>query len=360
MTGRPLPSAPLMGRRVLVTGGAGFIGSHVVRALRSGGAEVIVADMKPNLGGDPSYCEVDLRFPGTIEQVVRPGVDTIVHLAASTSVLASVDRPAETFENNVTVTAAVAEQARQCGVQTVVFASTNAVVGPARHFPIHEGSPLAPLTPYGASKAAGEMILSTYTAMYGVRCASLRFTNVYGPGMGHKDSVVPRLVKAARAEATFNVYGDGLQVRDYVNVADVVTAIRLAVVDPHWAGPVVIGSGVSTSVLDLAAMVREVSGVDLPLRHVAPKAGEMPKVVVDVSHARTLGWRPAVQLPEGLRPVWALWDGGLAGVAAGAGVHAGVRGTGSAGSSGASGASGTSRASGVSGGRPSPAKPVRA
>jgi len=317
MTLRPTPTAPFAGRRVVVTGGAGFIGSHVVRSLRSGGAQVIVADMKPNRGGDPSYCEVDLRFPGTIEQVVRPGVDTIVHLAASTSVLASVGRPAETVENNVGVTAALAEQARQSGVENVVFASTNAVVGQARHFPIHEGSPLAPLTPYGATKAAGEMILSTYNAIYGVRCASLRFTNVYGPGMGHKDSVVPRLVKAARAGSTFNVYGDGLQVRDYVNVADVVAAIRLAVLDARWEGPVVIGSGVSTSVLDLAAMVREVSGVDLSLRHVAPKPGEMPKVVVDVSHARALGWRPAVQLPEGLRPVWDLWDG--ARVASGSG-----------------------------------------
>jgi UDP-glucose 4-epimerase len=253
--------------------------------------------------------QVDLRLPGAIESVIQPGVDSIVHLAASTSVLASVDRPAETFENNVMVTSALLEQARHCRVGTFVFASTNAVVGPARHFPIHERTPLAPLTPYGATKAAAEMILSTYNAMYGVRCAWLRLTNVYGQGMGHKDSVVPRLLKAAQVGATFNVYGDGEQVRDYVYVADVASAMRRAVEDPRWEGPVVIGSGVSTSVLDLAGMVREVTGVDLPLRHVPAKPGEMPKVAVDVSHARTLGWHPTTQLPEGLVPVWESWPG---------------------------------------------------
>jgi UDP-glucose 4-epimerase len=215
----------------------------------------------------------------------------------------------------VTVTAALLEQARRCGVGTFVFSSTNAVVGPARHFPIHEGTPLAPLTPYGATKAAAEMLLSTYNAIYGVRSAWLRLTNVYGPGMGHKDSVIPRLIKAARTGATFAVYGDGRQLRDYVYVADVVAAMRRAVADEHWNGPVVIGSGQSTSVIDLAAMVREVTGIDLGLRHVAAKAGEMPKVEVDVSHAKGLGWRPQTPLLEGLTNVWETWDVGAKGPA---------------------------------------------
>jgi UDP-glucose 4-epimerase len=128
--------------------------------------------------------------------------------------------------------------------------------------------------------------------------------------MGHKDSVIPRLVKAARAGHTFHVYGDGSQVRDYVYVTDVVAAVRRALVDERWRGPVVIGSGLSTSVLDVAAMVREVSGVDLPLHHVAPKVGEMAKVVVDPSHARVLGWRPTTSLYEGLQRVWQTWGAG--------------------------------------------------
>ncbi len=304
---RVAKSSPLAGRRIVVTGGSGFIGAHVVRALRGDGAEVVVADLVRSSDPEAASVQLDLRAPGAVERVVTPGVDTIVHLAAATSVLRSVDRPAETFAHNVTVTSALLEQARRSGVGTFVFASTNAVVGPARHFPIHEGAALAPLTPYGATKAAAEMLLSTYNAIYGVRSSWLRFTNVYGPGMGHKDSVVPRLIKAARAGVTFDVYGDGRQLRDYVFVADVVAAVRRAVADDRWEGPVVIGSGVSTSVLDVAAMVREVAGVDLPLRHVPAKAGEMPKVVVDVGHARSLGWQPETSLREGLDQVWATW-----------------------------------------------------
>jgi UDP-glucose 4-epimerase len=303
---------PLAGQRILVTGGSGFIGSHVVRALCADGAEVMVADLvRPE--GKVASTKIDLRAPGAVESVVKPGIDAIVHLAAATSVLRSVDRPAETFTANVTVTSALLEQARRCGIGTFVFASTNAVVGPARHFPIHERTPLAPLTPYGATKAAAEMLLSAYNALYGVRCCWLRLTNVYGPGMGHKDSVIPRLLKAAGAGETFNVYGDGSQLRDYVFVADVAGAIRLAVEDGachRWDGPVVIGSGESVSVLDLAAMVREATGVDLPLRHVPAKAGEMPKVVVDISHAATLGWRPATSLLQGLPHVWESWPRG--------------------------------------------------
>jgi UDP-glucose 4-epimerase len=305
-------------RRIVVAGGSGFIGTHVVRALQADGADVLVADLVRPADSDVASVQVDLRAPGAVETVIQPGVDTIVHLAAATSVLRSVDRPAETFTANVTVTAALLEQARLCGVGTFVFASTNAVVGPARHFPIHERTPLAPLTPYGATKAAAEMLLSTYNAIYDVRCCWPRLTNVYGPGMGHKDSVIPRLLKAARAGTGFNVYGDGSQLRDYVYVADVVAAMRAAVEDSRWDGPVVIGSGQSTSVLDVAAMVREVTGIDLPLRHVAAKAGEMPKVEVDVSHAAALGWRPTTSLLQGLPQVWASWSGGRQPVSAAA------------------------------------------
>ena len=297
------------GRRILVTGGSGFIGSHLVQALRATGAEVTIADVIASREPGVSSVPIDLRAPGAAAQVVTPGIDTIVHLAAATSVLRSVDRPAETFTANVTVTSALLEQARLRGVRTFVFASTNAVVGAARQLPIHERTPLAPLTPYGATKAAAEMLLSAYNAMYGVRCAWLRLTNVYGPGMGHKDSVIPRMMKAASGSTPFEIYGDGLQLRDYVYVADVVAAMRLAI-ESDVSGPVVIGSGRSTSVLDLAAMVREVTGVDLPLRHVPAKAGEMAKVVVDIAHAGTLGWRPATALGPGLKQVWDSWSAG--------------------------------------------------
>jgi UDP-glucose 4-epimerase len=301
----------LAGRRILVTGAAGFIGSHTVRALASAGAEVVAVDQRPvgDGGGIQARC-LDLRAPGAAAVALPAGIDTVVHLAASTSVLQSVDRPQETFDNNVAVTSSLLEQARRVGVRSFVFASTNAVVGPTEDPRIHEGSQLHPLTPYGATKAAAEMLMSAYSSSYGLKTCALRLTNVYGPGMAAKDSIVPRLMRAVRSGAAFDVYGDGRQIRDYVYVDDVVAAI-VSAIRMGAGGRLVVGSGRSSSVLQLIDIVRQVSGADLAVRHVAAKPGEMPSVVVDISRARSLGWRPTVNLEDGLRQVWELWDSNL-------------------------------------------------
>jgi UDP-glucose 4-epimerase len=173
---------------------------------------------------------------------------------------------------------------------------------------IVETATLEPLTPYGATKAAAEMLMSAYTASYGLRCASLRLTNVYGPGMQAKDSIVARLMRAIRLDKTFEIYGDGRQVRDYVHVADVVGAVRLALTDERWSGPTVIGTGTSLSVLEVVEEVRRVSGAELNVRHGPAKAGEMPAVIVDPSRARAAGWAPRYTFAEGLRGVWAEWS----------------------------------------------------
>ena len=325
--------ASLRGWRVLVTGGSGFIGTHVVRALTADGAEVIVADLRPS--SDPGVqCLVgDLTDDALVEAAVVPGLDAIVHLAAITSVLGSLQHPMETFRTNVAMTMALLERAAAVGVTTMVFASTNAVVGTgAGEGRIDESSPLRPLTPYGATKAAAEMLLSAANASGGVRGVSLRFTNVYGPGMVLKDSVVARIMRAAQSGACFDIYGDGRQVRDYVYVDDVVAAIRLGL-GSELSGPLVIGSGASTSVLGLLEEAREVTGTPLPARHVAPKEGEMSGVRVDIGRAAGAGWRPQVDLAEGLSRVWASWDGGMSRDGAGgrdgprdeAGPGAGVR-----------------------------------
>jgi UDP-glucose 4-epimerase len=225
-------------------------------------------------------------------------------------VLQSVGRPQETFDNNVAVTAALLEQARQVGVQTFVFASTNAVVGPTEDPRIHEGSQLHPLTPYGATKAAAEMLISAYTSSYGLTGCALRLTNVYGPGMAAKDSIVPRLMRAAHSGATFEIYGDGRQTRDCIYVDDVVSAV-LSVIGRGASGRLVVGAGSSSSVLQLIDIVRRVSGAQVPVRHVAAKPGEMPSVVVDITRARSLGWRPTVTVEEGLQRVWESWDANL-------------------------------------------------
>ncbi len=297
----------LSGRRVLVTGGAGFIGSHTVTALRAHGAEVTVADRERH--PDPAVRSVvrDLNEPGAVEAALEPRTDAVVHLAAATSVLRSVERPHDTYATNVGVTASLLERARQLGIESFVFASTNAVIG--NHFgdgPITEFSAMRPLTPYGATKAAGEMLLSAYTSSYGLRCAALRLTNVYGPGMINKDGVVARLMRCVRSGQTFEVYGDGRQIRDYVYVADAVNAALLSLTH-DITGPLVIGSGTSTSVVDLVGAVQDISGSSLPIRHVAPKRGEMAGVVVDNRRARSLGWNPSVSLRDGLAQVWETW-----------------------------------------------------
>jgi UDP-glucose 4-epimerase len=160
------------------------------------------------------------------------------------------------------------------------------------------------------------MLVSAYDASYGVRGASLRFTNVYGRGMALKDSIVARLMRAVRTGSTIEIYGDGRQVRDYVEVSDVTRAVTRALVDPSWRGPVVIGSGRSLSVLDLLDLARAATGAPIPARHGPAKPGEMPAVRVGVSRAASLGWSPEVTLPEGLADVWDEWWRGDSGEAA--------------------------------------------
>jgi len=295
-------------RSVLVTGGSGFIGRHVVDALRSGGDDVTVADRAPH--PDPSVRVVvgDLTEPGAVERALAEGTTAVVHLAALTSVLGSIERPVETYRTNVGVTAALLERCRVLGVGSFVLASTNAVVGGGASGPcIDERTPMRPLTPYGATKAAAEMLLSASDAAYNVRGVALRFSNVYGTGMAAKDSVVARIMRAAVSGATFDIYGDGAQERDYVFAGDVVDAVRLAL-DSDARGALVIGSGRSTSVLELLERARAVTGAALPARHVPAKEGEMPGVRLDPSRARALGWSATVGLDAGLTRVWGAWQ----------------------------------------------------
>jgi UDP-glucose 4-epimerase len=304
---RALDKAALVGSRVLVTGGSGFIGRHVVATLMAAGAYVRVVDLQPHPDPEVDVVEGDLAEREVLEAALEGGFDSIVHLAAVTSVLRSLEHPELTFRTNVAATAGLLEEARAAGVSSLVFASTNAVTGPMEEPSITERATLQPLTPYGSTKAAAEMLMSAYTASYGIRCTYLRLSNVYGPGMQAKDSIVARLMRAIRLGTTFEVYGDGRQVRDYVHVSDVVQAIMLALTNERWSGPMVIGSGESMSVLDVLDQVRRVSGAPLPVRHGPAKAGEMPAVIVDPSRARAAGWAPRFNFTRGVAGVWQEW-----------------------------------------------------
>jgi UDP-glucose 4-epimerase len=289
--------------RVLVTGGAGFIGRRLVKALLATGAEVTVADLREPTEPGVRPVVGDLRDPSVAAQAVSPGTDVIFHLAAITSVLKSLDDPAGTYETNVAVTASLLELARTRGVGSFLLASTNAVVGDVGRAVITEQSPLHPLTPYGATKAAGEMLVSCYTAAYGINGCALRFSNVYGPGMQHKDSFVPRLMRAAAAGQGVQIYGDGTQVRDLIHVDDIVSALLLAW-RTGYTGSVIVAAGESVTVNDIIAAARSVTGAPIPAEHVPAKPGEMPAVIVDISAARALGYQPTHDLKSGIATVW--------------------------------------------------------
>jgi UDP-glucose 4-epimerase len=293
----------LSGKRVVVTGGSGFIGSAVVSQLLQEGARVTVADLRDPADDRVEAVVGDLRDRANVEAALTEGTHAVVHLAAVTSVLKSVTAPWDAHTTNVEMTAMLLEQARLAGVERFVMASTNAVVGDVGDRRITEAFPLRPLTPYGATKAAAEMLMSAYGASYGIACCPLRLSNVYGPGMGLKDSMVPRLMRAALTDTVIEVYGDGTQVRDFVHVHDVAAAFLLALRD-GWSGPTIIGAGRSYSVLELIDFTREVTGHPLPVRHGDAKPGEMPAVVIDSSRARDLGWKSEMTIVDGLRTAW--------------------------------------------------------
>lgn len=299
---------------VLVTGGSGFIGRAVVAELRGRGLPVLVIDRAPlpeRLVHDPAVqlIQGELTEPtvitGALESVPADHpVSAIVHLAAITSVLGSVAQPAETFRQNVDLTQRLLETARTAGIGRFVLASTNAVVGNVGEAVITEQLAPNPLTPYGATKAAAEMLALGYAGSYGLAACSLRFTNVYGPGMAAKDSFIPRMMRAAASGSTVQIYGSGEQRRDLVHVRDVARAVGLAL-DSGFAGRAIVGSGHSVSVLEMLDLVRSVSGRPVPADHIAAPEGEMPAVRVDLSgSAATIGYRPEIELREGLAEVW--------------------------------------------------------
>jgi UDP-glucose 4-epimerase len=300
--------------RVLVTGGAGFIGRRLVRALLAAGHEVTVADLRrfpadDQTGAAPAVRNVtgDLCDPEVAARAVTDDTVAIIHLAAVTSVLLSIDDPVHVHMVNVDVTARLLELAREHSVESFILASTNAVAGNVGQAVITEQTVLRPLTPYGATKAAGEMLINAYTNCYGIKGCALRFSNVYGPGMAEKDSFIPRLMRAARDGEGVQVRGDGSMLRDVVHVDDIVAGIFVAWHEGH-TGPLILANGKSVTVNEMVLAARRVTGAPIPVTHVPVGSGEMPAVVVDTSAARALGYQPTMDLDAGLATVWPEFD----------------------------------------------------
>ncbi len=292
-----------------MTGGAGFIGSHVADALVARGDEVVVVDnlssgKRENVSQGARLAELDIRDGALAELFddVRP--DICFHLAAQAAVPVSVERPEYDAEVNVLGTIRVLEGCRRHGAQTV-FSSTGGAIYGECDGPAPESSERRPVSPYGTSKLAGEEYLALYNRLYETGHVAVRYANVYGPRQDpHGEAGVVaiflgRLLDGQQAR----IFGDGLQTRDYVYVGDVVRATLAAV--GHRGGVFNVGTGIQTTVVDLYELCRRVSGVDAEPEFAPPRLGECRHSVVDPSLAgRELGWRPEVSLEEGLRATW--------------------------------------------------------
>jgi len=294
--------------RAVVTGGAGFIGSHVVDALLAGWDEVHVLDdfsrgKRENVPEGVHVHEGDIRTDaGRVFDEVRPEV--CFHLAAQADVRVSVERPEFDADVNVIGTLHVLEAARKHGTK-IVFSSTGGAIYGECDAPAREDHPRAPLAPYGVSKLAGEEYIAAYNRLYGAEHVALRYGNVYGPRQDPEGEagVVAIFMNRLREGETPRIFGDGTQTRDYVYVGDVVRATLGAA--GHDGGVFNIGTGRETSVVELYDLCRRVTGKEVEAEFAPSRAGELQRSVLDVSLAvDELGWRPERSLEEGLRETW--------------------------------------------------------
>ena len=297
-----------MTRTVLITGGAGFIGSNLARALADGGDRVRILDdlsigRLAYLDGVPHALVLgSLADPATVRSAVE-GVDAVVHLAARAGIDDSVRDPLGTFEANVAWSIGVLDAARLAGVRRFVFASSNAAAGD--HPPPSDETDLPhPLSPYGASKLAIEGYVGAYAATYGLVGCSLRFSNAYGPRSLHKRSVVAAWLRAALDGDPIVIHGDGAQTRDFIHVDDLAAAVSAALDAPQEAVAGELfqaGTGVETTVAGLAAEIGRAVGRSLDIRHGPARVGDVARNVARVDKAASvLGFRARIGLAEGL------------------------------------------------------------
>lgn len=297
--------------RALVTGGAGFIGSNLVDGLLAAGHEVVVVDdlstgRRANVAPEAELVELDITDAAALARAVeRAQPEVVFHLAAHIDVRVSVRDPAHDARVNVEGTVNVLQAARAAGARRVVLSSTGgAIYGDAATIPTPEDAPIRPLAPYGQSKHAAEGYGALFARLYGLSTVALRYANVYGPRQDPlgEGGVVAIFCGALASGRTPTIFGDGRQTRDFVYVGDVVRANLLAA-DADWTEPLNVGSGVETSVLELADALRELGG-GAPFQpvHAPARAGEVARSCLDATRARAaIGWEPQVDLAEGLR-----------------------------------------------------------
>jgi UDP-glucose 4-epimerase len=320
-----------MGLTWLITGGCGFIGTSLINTLvKEGGHRIRIVDnlsvgSRNDLAAVSDFTEIDgsdltvkssalascqLVVGDILDDAlaikVTQGVDVIVHLAANTGVAPSVENPRMDCVTNVIGTLNYLEAARQNKVQRFVFASSGAPIGECTP-PIHEEMVPHPVSPYGASKLAGEGYCSAYFRTYGIETVALRFGNIYGPGSGHKNSVVAKFIKQSLSGETLEIYGDGKQTRDFIYIDDLIQAIRLAATKEGVGGEAFqIATAQETTVGELVEtlvpILNEAGIKNINVHHTAPRLGDVKRNYSDTTKARQrLGWQVWTTLSTGLK-----------------------------------------------------------
>jgi nucleoside-diphosphate-sugar epimerase len=300
--------------KVLVTGGTGFIGAHLVEVLVAAGDEVVVLDNlhrgdrarldaigRAARGGALRLIEGDVRDRDTV-RAATAGVERVYHVAAQSNVLGAVSDLHYSFTSNVVGTYNVLVAAREAAVGRLVFSSSREVYGEVDQVPVAEDRPLNPKNAYGASKVAGEVYCRVFQDTYGLDVSVLRLANVYGPG--DRDRVIPIWLDRARRGEDLELYG-GTQVLDFVPVGLVVEALRRAAERSLGGQPLNVGSGVGTTLYDLAARIQALSGAAVGLRVLPARAVEVTRFVADVSRMRALlGLEPPSDPLVALPDLW--------------------------------------------------------
>lgn len=302
-----------MPENILVTGGAGFIGSWTVELLVKKGYRVVVLDnfstgSMENLARVIDKIKVvkgDIRNHVLLDEIIRRyEIDSIIHLAALVSVEEAARNPGEAVRVNVNGTHNVLEAARRHGLERIVYASSAAVYGDPKYLPIDEDHPLNPKNVYGATKLGGEALVNAYHENYGLSTISLRYFNVYGPRMkpGPYAGVILKFIQRIKEGKPPIIYGDGKQTRDFIYVEDVARA-NMAALETTATGPYNIGTGTETTINQLAKTIAELMGrTDLKPIHAKPRPGDIKRSAAKTEKAiKDLRWKPIIDLINGLK-----------------------------------------------------------
>ncbi len=298
--------------RVLVTGGAGFIGHNVALHLFSRGFEVVVYDSLERASGlgVRRLREAGIPLERVDVRSVRDlgGFDVAIHCAAYIDVAESMEKPGIYFDNNVVGTASIAKASADAGA-LMIYISSASVYGDPERIPIPEDHPLKPLSPYGLSKAFGEMVVQLFSKIYGLRYITLRLFNVYGPGQsGAYAGVITKFIENAVRGEPPRIYGDGLQTRDFIHVADVARAIELAIERRTYNETLNIGSGNRVTILELAKLITRLAGIKGEPVLDKPRPGDIRHSCADISKAKKLlGFEPTIPLEKGIKDLLEKW-----------------------------------------------------